>query len=224
MKVYHGSSVPVDEIDLSLCRPHGDFGQGFYVTKLYNQARAWAGKLGKRYHSDGFITEFDFHEYSFEDEKLRTLRFDAYDDAWLDFIVFNRDKGNATRHPYDIVEGPVADDQITYQIENYLNGKIPRSRFLRELRFRHPTHQICICTKRALYALEPIDSSYEFRTQLLEEVIIRHLIHDYGLPDEQSVNLYTSSAVFTRISDESSDLYRHPWPELYRMLLLELGL
>ena len=32
MKVYHGSSVKVDKIDLFKCKPNNDFGKGFYVT------------------------------------------------------------------------------------------------------------------------------------------------------------------------------------------------
>jgi len=34
MKVYHGSHIKVDKIDLSKCKPNKDFGRGFYVTKL----------------------------------------------------------------------------------------------------------------------------------------------------------------------------------------------
>jgi hypothetical protein len=224
MRVYHGSLVPVDEVDLSLCRPHGDFGQGFYVTKLYDQARIWAEKLGKRQHSEGFVTEFDFHEYAFDDQRLQTLRFKDYDDAWLDFVTFNRNKANKVKHSYDIVEGPVADDQISYRINLYLRGKLPRAQFLEELKFGRPTHQICLCSKHALQMLESIELSFDFRLQLLEEIIVRRLGKDYGLSDERSVTLYTDSAVYARVYDESTDLYRRPWPELYRMLLLELGL
>jgi len=30
MKVYHGSYIKVDTIDLSKCKPNKDFGKGFY--------------------------------------------------------------------------------------------------------------------------------------------------------------------------------------------------
>jgi len=32
MKVYHGSYMKVDKIDLSKSKPNKDFGKGFYVT------------------------------------------------------------------------------------------------------------------------------------------------------------------------------------------------
>lgn len=38
MIVFHGSYTEFDTIDLSKCLPLRDFGQGFYVTKFYEQA------------------------------------------------------------------------------------------------------------------------------------------------------------------------------------------
>ena len=42
MKVYHGSYMKVDKIDLSKSKPNKDFGKGFYVT-LNPQAKKNAG-------------------------------------------------------------------------------------------------------------------------------------------------------------------------------------
>jgi hypothetical protein len=221
MKVYHGSSVPIDEIDLSKCKPHKDFGRGFYVTKLYEQARIWADTIGKESLSGGFVTEFEFHEYVFEDDELRTLRFEDYDDAWLDFVAFNRNKLNKVKHGYDIVEGPVADDYVSYRIKLYLRGKLSRARFLEELKFKRPTHQICLCSKRALQAIEAIELPFEFRLQLLEEAIMQMLIDGRGMNDEQAMALYTDSMVYAQVNDEETRLYKQPWTEIYKMLLRE---
>ena len=46
MKVYHGSFVAIDEVDLNCCEVGKDFGKGFYVTKLHEQAKIWATKIG----------------------------------------------------------------------------------------------------------------------------------------------------------------------------------
>lgn len=32
MRLFHGSNVEIDVVDLSKCMPHKDFGQGFYTT------------------------------------------------------------------------------------------------------------------------------------------------------------------------------------------------
>jgi hypothetical protein len=109
---------------LSYCQPNKDFGKGFYVTKYYNQAKIWADRIGKLSSSAGYVTEFDFHEYAYGDEELRTLRFERYDDAWLDFVSYNRNKNNKVPHSYDIVEGPMADDRVSRRIELYLDGEI----------------------------------------------------------------------------------------------------
>ena len=68
--VYHGSYTKIDKIDLSLCEPHKDFGQGFYVTKIHNQAFVWATRKAKSLHTKGVITEFNFFESGNIVEKL----------------------------------------------------------------------------------------------------------------------------------------------------------
>lgn len=47
MILYHGSNFEFDTIDLSKCRPGTDFGQGFYLTPLKEQAeeRARMGRV-----------------------------------------------------------------------------------------------------------------------------------------------------------------------------------
>jgi hypothetical protein len=219
MRVYHGSSVPIDEIDLAKCKPHKDFGQGFYVTKLYDQARVWASTIGKESRSGGFVTAFDFHEYVFEDGELQTLRFERYNDEWLDFVAFNRNEANHVKHPYDIVEGPVADDRVSYRIRDYLKGTITRERFLRDVTFKRPTHQICVCTTRALRSLEAVELAWDLRLQLLEEAIIQMLVDGKGMNEEQAIALYMDSMVYAQVSDETTGLYKQPWTEIYKMLM-----
>lgn len=38
MKLYHGSDVTVEKINLAKCRPFKDFGRGFYLSDNYDQA------------------------------------------------------------------------------------------------------------------------------------------------------------------------------------------
>ena len=87
MQVYHGSYLEIYEIDLNKCQANRDFGQGFYLTKFVLQAQNWAKIIGRKHHTDGFVTEFTFYERAFEDERYKTLRFDKYSEKWLDFVV-----------------------------------------------------------------------------------------------------------------------------------------
>ena len=39
MRLYHGSNIVIDNINLAMCRPYKDFGQGFYLTDIEEQAQ-----------------------------------------------------------------------------------------------------------------------------------------------------------------------------------------
>ena len=119
MQVYHGSYMRIDKINLSQCIPNKDFGQGFYVTKLHSQAAYWAERKGKKQRNVGFVTEFEYNENICRMMKLKVLRFDDYNDEWLEFVVLNRkNETEQQAHDYDIIEGPVADDKIAAQRQN----------------------------------------------------------------------------------------------------------
>ena len=53
----------------------------------------------------------------------------------------------------DIVEGPMADDQIWDYVEDYMSGKISKAAFWELIKFKYPTHQIVFCTEDALKTL-----------------------------------------------------------------------
>ena len=73
MKVYHGSYMQIEEIDLSKCEIGKDFGQGFYVTNIKEQAQFWAERKGLDNGTKGFVTEFEFNENAFLYFKLKTF-------------------------------------------------------------------------------------------------------------------------------------------------------
>jgi hypothetical protein len=113
MKVYHGSDVRIEMIDLLKCKPLRDFGRGFYVTKFLHHAEDWAVNISRKNKTQGFVTEFDYTEGSFIECICKIKRFSGYSEEWLDFVVMNRDKKSPKpAHDYDIVEGPVANDKI----------------------------------------------------------------------------------------------------------------
>lgn len=146
MRVYHGSSIRVDEIDLSKGRWGRDFGRGFYVTNIRSQAEVWAARKGEEAGTSGVITEYDFMEYAYEDDRLKVLSFDSYNEDWFDFIILNRSTLKKQAHDYDIVEGPVADDQVSRRIFLYQSGMLTKQEFLDELKFKKLTHQMCFCS------------------------------------------------------------------------------
>ncbi|MDR0843645.1 MAG: DUF3990 domain-containing protein [Tannerella sp.] len=225
MKVYHGSDTFIDVIDLNKCKPSRDFGRGFYVTKLRLQAEEMAARVAKRGKGQPVVTEFEFEEYAYEDEDLRVLRFDAYNETWLDFIILNRkNKTHNPTHNYDIIEGPVADDAVSVRVNDYLQGKVSKADFLIELIHKKPSHQLCFCTFQSLLMLERTDNKAECDIYHIDDRIIQQLMTDKGLPDTQASNLYFKSNTYLQLIDESTALYQKPWMEIYEMLLPELKL
>ncbi|MDL2228432.1 DUF3990 domain-containing protein [Bacteroidales bacterium OttesenSCG-928-K03] len=225
MRVYHGSYKEIIEIDLSQCEIGKDFGQGFYVTNIKEQAQFWAKRKGLDNGTNGYVTEFDFNENAFLHFDLKVLRFAEYNENWLDFVAENR---NVTlQHPvhdYDIVEGPVADDKIATRIKKYLRGGISKEQFLEELKFIKHTHQICFCTGRSLQMLDYVGKTKNIEYQISEmgEPLIEQLIIDFNIDEETASDKFYSSNTFGKLADPSTELYKKSWQEIYEMLKLEL--
>ncbi|MDR2148344.1 MAG: DUF3990 domain-containing protein [Tannerella sp.] len=225
MRVYHGSYTQIKEIDLSKCEIGKDFGQGFYVTKIKEQAQFWAERKGLDNDTQGFVTEFEFNENAFQHFKLKTLQFAGYDENWLDFVTMNRNTAlPQPTHDYDIVEGPVADDKIATQIKKYLKGGVSKQQFLEELKFVKETHQICFCTGRSLQMLDCTDKTKEIEYGISEigEPLIEQFILDFNIDEETATDKFFSSDTFAKLADESTKFYKKTWQEIYELLKQEL--
>lgn len=48
MILYHGSFVVVNQPDLVHSRKNVDFGKGFYVTPIFEQAEKWCNRFKRR--------------------------------------------------------------------------------------------------------------------------------------------------------------------------------
>jgi hypothetical protein len=228
MKVYHGSYIAVTEIDLSKSRPRKDFGRGFYVTSLREQAEYWAERMAKRKHTKGVVSEFDFKEYVSSDMKLNVLRFEGYTEDWLDFIVLNRtnESDNEQVHDYDIVEGNVADDAVAARVFEYLNGMVSKEDFLEELKHKAPNHQICFCTVQSLQALISTNNNVnikDIKIMHIDNDIIQSLMLEFGKNEAEATDIYYISDTYARLADESAELYKKPWQEIYEMLKAEIS-
>lgn len=68
MKLYHGSNIDIDSINLAMCRPYKDFGRGFYMTDIREQAEKMAVRVSRIYGGSPIVNEFvirdDFREIS----------------------------------------------------------------------------------------------------------------------------------------------------------------
>lgn len=224
MKVYHGSHIKIDTIDLTQCKPNKDFGRGFYITKFRQHAETWAKIIGEKNGTTGFITEFEFEENDFTKSICKIKYFENYSDEWLDFVVANRNRQYKFTHDYDIVIGPVADDKIQATLRFYLKGDIDKVRFLKMLHHHEETHQICFCTLNSLQTIERIGHPSIFEIVALTEKIITQLIKDFDFNEEKASSLFLDTDIYSNISDETTGFSRKDWIEIYDLLLTELNL
>lgn len=137
--IYHGSNVVVEKPQIITSGFYKDFGYGFYCTNLEKQAKKWA--LTKRGWS--YVSIFNYQP----SDDLKVLSFPVMTDEWLDFVV---DCRRGIKHDYDIVEGPMADNQIWDYVEDFMEGNITREAFWVLAKFKYPTHQIVFCTEKSL--------------------------------------------------------------------------
>ena len=142
MTIYHCSNMVVERPQIIVSGYYKDFGYGFYCTNLEKQAKKWA--LTKR--GDSYVSVFKYQPT----EHLKVLSFPQMTDEWLDFVVACR---RGIKHNYDIVEGPMADDQIWDYVEDFMEGIITREAFWVLAKFKYPTHQIVFCTQESLESI-----------------------------------------------------------------------
>ena len=155
MKVYHASSIVVDIPNTSHSREHLDFGKGFYVTTLEHQAVEY----GQRFLRRGRKAWLNVYDLSEEFGDLKVIRFDAYDEAWLDFITECR--AGRMFGDYDIVCGGIANDKVFRTIDLYFSGDLNKQDALRRLMYEKPNNQLCFRTdvaiKRCLHFLNAVE-------------------------------------------------------------------
>lgn len=140
--VYHGGTEFVDKPDCKRGRKNLDFGQGFYVTDIRDQAVKWAENMSRSRNRPALLNRYRLNREAIIKEKHCKI-FDAYDVQWLEFIIANR-SGQDIAKQYDYVEGGVANDRVIDTINLYIAGLMELSTALRELSKHRPNNQMCI--------------------------------------------------------------------------------
>lgn len=140
MILYHGSNIVIEEIDLAKCRPYKDFGQGFYLTEIKEQAFEMAKRTAKIYGGEPVVNEFYFDEAALDN--LTVKYFDEPSEGWALFVMANRSRSNVhPTHSFDIVIGPVADDTIATLFRYFDDGIIDLPTLVNGLRYKKISSQ-----------------------------------------------------------------------------------
>ena len=155
--LYHGSNIAFDKIDLSKSHDRRDFGRGFYCTILEKQAQEWAHRLYMRnFQGSEYVYQYVFQQT----EDLKVKHFNALDKEWLEFVKENRTQGGI-QHSFDVVIGPVADDNTMETVQLYMSGILKAEEAVERLRYNKVNNQVSFHTPSALKRL-----TFEYRKEV----------------------------------------------------------
>lgn len=141
-KVYHEATNIVENPICAFGRNNLDFGQGFYVTDIREQAVKWATLTAQKRKARSILNCYLLDKDALMKE-ARYKVFKAYDAEWLEFIVASR-KGENPSANYDYIEGGIANDRVIDTVNLYISGLMSADVALARLAMHQPNNQICL--------------------------------------------------------------------------------
>ena len=150
--------MEIDAIDFEKSKPGKDFGVGFYLSPDQEQAQEMAQKKTLLLGGKPTVTCFEFDEEAAKSDGVAYLRYEKYSLEWGRFVHKNRkNKTRALLHPYDIIYGPIANDDIGFQMRRVDANLIDWKQFVKELEHKGgETFQYFFGTKRSLKYLKKL--------------------------------------------------------------------
>lgn len=150
MTLYHGSLKIVEQPQILEANRPLDFGIGFYTTTSLQQARRWVRlRMEQSNAAVGYINKYEYTPQ----KGLHTRLFRSANEAWVDFVHANRTV-QGYNHDYDIVSGPVANDNVYLSFNLYESGIITKRELIRRLKTYKLVDQLLFHTVRSLETLK----------------------------------------------------------------------
>lgn len=158
MIVYHGSNQLVSEPRILTPNRFLDFGTGFYTTTNYEQAVNFAGKVTMRKKvGRSTINIYELDDSAFT--KLNVLKFESANEEWLDFVSDNRSGTNRVEG-YDLVCGPVANDDVYQTFILYSSGVYTKEQTINALKIKELYNQVVFTSEKALTYIKFIEAKH----------------------------------------------------------------
>ena len=155
MTLYHASNVEVKMPMLVESNRMLDFGPGFYTTTNREQAVRFAKSVVARRGGTPMINTYEFDEAAFSECLVR--RFDSPSEDWLDFVAANR-SGQYFGVRYDLIMGPVANDDVYTTTGLYMRGFISKEATISGLMVKRLYDQLVFATPRTFRYLKHVNT------------------------------------------------------------------
>ncbi len=157
MILYHGSCCVVKKPDILHSASCLDFGKGFYVTSIKEQAERWARRRALLNNASyGYVSAFNF----VENQEFNILDFIGDLDSWIDFVCACREGADLYKK-YDIIKGYVADDKVFRVVDMYKRGIWDRDRAIHEIRVYPTFDQFAFVTQKAIDSMLTFIDGYK---------------------------------------------------------------
>lgn len=144
MRLYHSSNMIVEHPDVQHSRNYLDFGRGFYLTSIHEQAVRYAQRFKRR----GQPAWLNVYELVDDIDRWNIKTFNTHNKQWLDFVAQCRDGKDVG--DYDMVIGGITNDRVILTLDRYFAGEISQDETLGLLRFEKPNIQYCIRNDKML--------------------------------------------------------------------------
>lgn len=156
MILYHGSNIEVTDPDLTKSKPGKDFGKGFYLSDVEEQALELASFKSEQLGGQPVVSKFEFLKEDLFNSGLKIKIFEDYSLEWVDFIIANR-TGRPVEQ-YDFVYGPIANDKVGRQLRRFFDEDIDKNELMERLKYmKCITFQYYFGSQLALQYLSVID-------------------------------------------------------------------
>jgi len=120
MHLYHGTNIRFETPRIIAPNRALDFGMGFYTTSDIEQANAWAKVVLRRVGSGTPLLNVYELDETFRNN-INIKHFLSADKEWLDFVCEHR-LNNYNGDEYDLIIGPVANDNTMPVIQSYIDS------------------------------------------------------------------------------------------------------
>lgn len=156
MIVYHGTNIVIKQPKIMNRIKTLDFGEGFYTTENEEQAKNFAVKVSAR-RNPMLYPVVNCYEFNRDINNFSILKFNAPNEEWLDFVVERR-KGIALNGKYDLIIGPVANDDVFGTIILYETGQLDKDGAIKRFKVKKLYNQLVFCNEVVLNYLIFIES------------------------------------------------------------------
>ena len=165
MRLYHGSNTDIKEINLAMCRPYKDFGRGFYLTDIKEQAEKMAKRVARIYGNSPVLNVYELEDSFLQMKDLNIKNFGTEtSEEWARFVRNNRNRRFTDfssmecnfDNKYDIVMGPIANDDMALLFRQYENGMISFENMLSGMIYKKTSRQYSFHTERTISLLKKV--------------------------------------------------------------------